>query len=155
MEERFVRSRQPAAVRSPESLTQSERAYDLCRGRKQKQEQDAAAPSWSSSSSAKRNSHNAFYFLPNPAKMCIHIETRYLRCSPAHTEHHKLLCPSYRMRLLSMGTKWSLRCKRSRERVVVVNSRCPACEEWVEIMMEKMKTKKPMNQGLLDWQAEC
>ena len=142
MEERFVRSRQTAAIRSLESLTRSEKAYDLCRRMKPKSRRMQAAPSWSLSSSAERSSRNAFYFLPNPAKMCIHIETRYLRCSSAHTEHHKLLCPSYRMRLLSAGTKWSLRCKRSRERVVVVNSRCPACEEWVGIMMER-KTNKP------------
>lgn len=34
-----------------------------------------------------------------------------------------------------------IRCRKARERVVIVNSRCPACEEWLEMVVEE-KTKK-------------
>lgn len=37
--------------------------------------------------------------------------------------------------------KRSLRCKRARERVVIVNSRCDACEEWMEIVRDEKMEK--------------
>jgi hypothetical protein len=37
--------------------------------------------------------------------------------------------------------KRSLRCRRARDRVVIVNSRCDACEEWVEIVRDEKMNK--------------